>query len=191
MGAPGDFVHLTEKLDILGFAVDAPILERCADGERPDIHQWLSAARSAYIDLRERCDRVVVAGHSTGGALALILAEQYPVDALVCLAPALRTRLRGDAAAYRSFGMRRLMRLASVNMFAVVAPALVIQPIHDNTLNPSGAKNLYDGIGSTDKELIWLEKSGHALMNGPERDFVAEEALHWIVNKPKGKLLAK
>jgi carboxylesterase len=51
---------------------------------------WYAEVDAALTDLRSRCDRVVVAGLSMGGCLALRLAEQRPtdVDALVLVNPA-------------------------------------------------------------------------------------------------------
>jgi len=51
--------------------------------------QWRDAAAEEVSALRERHDVVVVCGLSMGGALALHLAAQLPVDGVVALNPAL------------------------------------------------------------------------------------------------------
>lgn len=54
---------------------------------------WYAAAEQAYGELRERCDTVAVCALSMGGAVALRLAEQHPVDALVLVNPYLVPKL--------------------------------------------------------------------------------------------------
>jgi carboxylesterase len=51
---------------------------------------WLDAARSHLHALRAECDRVFVVGLSLGGLLALALAEEEPVDALVVIGTPLK-----------------------------------------------------------------------------------------------------
>ncbi len=55
---------------------------------------WYGEVDSALTELRDRCDRVAVAGLSMGGCLALRLAQQRPqdVDALVLVNPAVALR---------------------------------------------------------------------------------------------------
>jgi len=43
--------------------------------------EWLGAAKQAFVELKEKCDYVSVAGLSMGGCLTLLLAEQMPVTA--------------------------------------------------------------------------------------------------------------
>jgi carboxylesterase len=43
-------------------------------------------------------------------------------------------------------------------------PIRIIHSRNDKVADPSGAKHIYDSIHSTDKELIWLEKSGHEIL---------------------------
>ena len=40
-------------------------------------HDWYAAVDAAFVELRSRCDRVVVGGLSMGGALSLRLAQQH------------------------------------------------------------------------------------------------------------------
>ncbi|URR34737.1 alpha/beta fold hydrolase [Thermosynechococcus sp. HN-54] len=53
-------------------------------------HQWYEAVVTAFKPLRDTHRTVAVVGFSTGGTLALHLADEYAVDALVLLAPFLR-----------------------------------------------------------------------------------------------------
>lgn len=75
-----------------GFAIST---ERYAQADR---HQWLAAVGDELRDLRQRHERVGVAAHSLGGAIAVRFlldqldrpaAQRIPVDKLVLLAPAI------------------------------------------------------------------------------------------------------
>ena len=56
-------------------------------------HDWYAEDERALLELRERCETVVVMGLSMGGTLALRLAEQHgdAVDGLVLVNPSVHT----------------------------------------------------------------------------------------------------
>ncbi len=60
---------------------------------------------------------------------------------------------------------------------SVQAPTLVIQSRSEHTVRPESAQIIYDALGSTHKQLLWLEKSGHIITLDEEREnvFVAIE----------------
>jgi carboxylesterase len=59
-------------------------------------------------------------------------------------------------------------------------PALIFQGKLDRTINPSGAGRVLDGLGSIDKSLVWLEKSGHTVLLGTEHQEVYRRSLEFI-----------
>ena len=93
-GSAAQMRFLAEGLHKSGFTVCVPLLPghgtnvrdmRCAT-----FRDWHAAMRSAYTALRSECETVTVAGHSMGGVLALLLAEEYPVDGVVALSAPMR-----------------------------------------------------------------------------------------------------
>jgi carboxylesterase len=82
---------LAESLHSGGWSVRAPLLPGHGRSlrafARSRAADWLSAARSALDELRDECHSVSIVGQSMGGSLAVILAADTPVDALVLLAP--------------------------------------------------------------------------------------------------------
>jgi carboxylesterase len=60
-------------------------------------------------------------------------------------------------------------------------PVLIFQGQRDTSVNPQAAQSLYDRIGSSDKELVWLEESGHNLLVDAEREEVWARSYEWIV----------
>lgn len=58
---------------------------------------WVADVEAAFTHLSARCSRMVVAGLSMGGALALRLAELHPVDGILLVNPAIASRDRALA----------------------------------------------------------------------------------------------
>ncbi|HEX2072842.1 MAG TPA: alpha/beta fold hydrolase [Geodermatophilus sp.] len=101
-GSPFSMRPWGEHLAAEGFAVRAPLLpghgtswQKCNLTTEDD---WLHAVSGAFGELTAECDRVVVAGLSMGGTLAVRLAELRPDDVagLVLVNPSLLTQ-RPDA----------------------------------------------------------------------------------------------
>jgi len=95
-GTPADLRDLALQLVDAGHTVTNVRLAGHADSEValaatrwPD---WWHSVLSAYLELRNRCARVVVVGFSMGGLLALKLAAHYPLDGAAILAAPLFLR---------------------------------------------------------------------------------------------------
>jgi carboxylesterase len=101
-GTPMSMRPWGEYLAAEGFAVRCPLLPghgtRWQDCNLTTEHDWTEAVGAAFDELAKDVDRVVVAGLSMGGTLAIRLAELRPDDvaALVLVNPSLMT-LRKDA----------------------------------------------------------------------------------------------
>jgi carboxylesterase len=84
---------LAEAFAGAGFAVELPLLPghgtKVEDMVPTRWDDWSGAAEAAYQELSSRCDRVVVAGLSMGGTLALWLAAHHPeIAGVVAVNPA-------------------------------------------------------------------------------------------------------
>lgn len=73
-----------------------------------------------------------------------------------------------------------LIRAAHRNLSRVQCPALIIQSRADETVKPVSGEIIFDGIGSADKGLIWLETSRHVALLDDERDTIANEILNHL-----------
>ena len=67
-----------------------------------------------------------------------------------------------------------LIDLVKEELGEIKASALILQSQDDTLVNPQSAEYIYDHLGSKEKELIWLEKSGHVITLGVERQLVFE-----------------
>ncbi|GAB4201967.1 MAG: alpha/beta fold hydrolase [Roseiflexaceae bacterium] len=93
-GSPAELRPMGMALAEAGYTVHGPLLPGHG-GVPADLfgvryEDWAAAALGALASLRRECGRVVVAGFSMGGLLALLLAAREPVEAVIALAPALR-----------------------------------------------------------------------------------------------------
>lgn len=62
----------------------------------------------------------------------------------------------------------------------VTQPLLVLQGRRDTTLDPNGAQEIVDRVGSADKTLVWLDQSTHCLLLDVERETAAERTLAFM-----------
>lgn len=97
-GSPASMRPWGEHLAAQGHTVRVPRLPghgtTWQEMNRTTWQDWYGEVEAALDDLRSRCDRVVVAGLSMGGCLALRLAQQRPADvaAVVLVNPAIASR---------------------------------------------------------------------------------------------------
>ena len=81
-GSPQSMRGLAEAFAVAGFTTELPLLPghgTSIDDMLPTRWaDWSAAAEAAYVDLAARCERVVVAGLSMGGTLAIWLAARHP-----------------------------------------------------------------------------------------------------------------
>jgi carboxylesterase len=91
VGTPAEMRPLGERLAAAGYYTRGILLP----GFGPDIprlqethrHEWISAAASAWEQVRAKGDTSILIGFSMGGAIAMHLAATNPPDLLILLAP--------------------------------------------------------------------------------------------------------
>lgn len=90
MSSPGELKWLGERIAAQGVSVQGLRLPGHGtdhrDMRRMQWRDWYGAVVDAYLNLRAQYEKVFVLGHSTGGTLSMLLASNYPMDALVLLA---------------------------------------------------------------------------------------------------------
>jgi carboxylesterase len=89
---PAELRELGEKIGAEGRTVYGVKLAghgtTLADFEKSKYSDWIKSVEAAYEKLKKSCSKIYVVGHSMGGLLALYIAENYEVDKIVLLAPA-------------------------------------------------------------------------------------------------------
>lgn len=90
----------------------------------------------------------------------------------------LRQRIRIPTAAIDQF--LRITRRARRLISRIDAPVLILQGRRDQTALPICAEEIYQVLGTTNKQLMWLDHSGHQLVDGPEGGAVIAAICQWI-----------
>ena len=57
---------------------------------------------------------------------------------------------------------------------------------NDHTARPFNARLVYDSISSSDKQLIWCERSFHVITLDYDRDLVFEKTFEFIKEHSRG-----
>jgi carboxylesterase len=82
------------------------------------------------------------------------------------------------------FLLKQLKR-ARLGLPAVTAPILVMHGRGDHTVPPFNAEVIHDSVGSTDKELVWLDRSYHVITLDHDRAEVNDRTHRFIVEHSK------
>lgn len=137
-----------------GFAAESVALstEKREQAQKERVVMWqqlLEQAQAGYLRLSEHARGITILGTGDTAALATIIAEQYPVEALMVV---------GAGPVMKPFAVKRTFaRLASLarnNLFSIVCPVLVITP-EDCGAYRAGSARLYEE--STRSDAVTLE----------------------------------
>lgn len=163
------------------------------DANKASWKDWVQAAEEAYLKLKEEHRNVFVLGESMGGLLSLYLCQKYPeISGAMLFAPAIRiknlflTKLMWPFAEYRfksysgdddmpwqgydviplkaAANVYDLQRVVKQGIRKVKSPVIIFQGKKDGTIDPMSSVYVLENIGSSEKELIWLEDSGHVIL---------------------------
>jgi carboxylesterase len=75
-----------------------------------------------------------------------------------------------------------LIREVKGELPMIKVPALVMQSKNDRVVLPKSANYIYEHLGSMDKQLVWLEKSGHLATIDSEQELVFGLVQEFISN---------
>jgi carboxylesterase len=81
------------------------------------------------------------------------------------------------AAAHEVLKLQRVIRPA---LGRIVQPLLIFQGRHDRAVRLDSAAIVYERAASSDKELVWLDNSGHCVTVDSEREVVWRKTHWWI-----------
>jgi carboxylesterase len=81
----------------------------------------------------------------------------------------------------RSVGeVHKLLKEMRSALPQVKMPVLLMHSRDDRYVEPQSMPPIYDGLGSTDKEMLWIEKSGHVLPRDAQRETVFKAAADFV-----------
>lgn len=76
-----------------------------------------------------------------------------------------------------------LQRVVREALPRIHQPILIFQGRRDAQLPAQAAEMVYDHVASTDKTLVWLERSGHNLLVDGERESVWAQSYAWLMER--------
>ena len=179
------------------------------DMKKCSYRDWIHGAVEGYKSLKQECDEVFAVGLSMGGLLSLYLARNYDIRGAAILSAPIRIHGRTAALAFieRNFktyilrkpekkdinvigydksplisvhNLFKLIRYVKANLKYIEKPVLVMQSYGDRTVSPLSANIIYNNIGSRDKSIIYLHKSGHVITCDNEKEQVFREVYNFI-----------
>lgn len=74
----------------------------------------------------------------------------------------------------------RLQKVAKNALSSIRQPVLIFQGKNDQTIDPMSSQTVYDEIGSSEKQLTWLEHSGHCILLDSEWESAAEGTWQFV-----------
>ncbi len=170
---------------------------------------WAKAMETSYQELAQCCQHIVVGGESMGALLALYTASQHPeIKAVLTYSPALCISRKAVIGSYllapfmphmakgpmlEEFWqgykvnplkaltqLHKLQRQVRPRLPHIQQPLLIVQGRLDTTIDLRGVEQLYQQIGSQNKELHWMENSGHMVIIDKELDEVTDITLRFL-----------
>lgn len=87
-----------------------------------------------------------------------------------------------------TLAMLRFIKKAQQALPQIKTPILVMHAHQDHTVHPSNAQWIHDNVGSTDKQLVWFERSYHVITLDLERQTVFENTYNFIKERAKNAL---
>ncbi len=95
---PAEMYPLAKVLHDEGYTVNSILLSGHGTNHEELLKvsyiDWYNDVEKAYEELLFECEEIIVIGHSMGALLALMLASNYHIDKLICLACALKPNNR-------------------------------------------------------------------------------------------------
>ncbi len=162
--------------------------------------QWINDALAGYEQLQKKgCTRIIVAGHSMGAILSLILSSILSPYCCVSIAAPIKIynqpiisgsrylkkfypyhtyrSPRAGEHGYQVFPtaslaqLMRLIRLCVDSLEQVSCPVQIIQPDKDHTVKIRSATIIHSLLRNVDnKQLVWMPGCGHVCILGENGD---------------------
>ena len=171
---------------------------------------WYDDFNDAYLVAKENKTKIFAGGMSLGANLALLLAAHNDVDGIIALAPSLMLKDGAVNYAwiikyfmkhrkrdipqdrkqyyYSSFsvsGIDETLKLGKIvrnGLNRVNEPILIMQYTNDTRVEPESSQVVYDDVNSTEKELYWVNGTGHVFLLDEGKEKYFEKIYQFILN---------
>ena len=126
------------------------------------IYQLPQDWRIPYLGLiKWFCPEVQKSGKKNSEAVDQVAYPYYPTKSLAEL-----------------YSLLKIMRSELKN---IAVPTLVIHSINDDTVPGANAEAIFQGIGTLQKELVWIKSNRHVITRGEDKEFVCRATKNFIM----------
>jgi carboxylesterase len=153
---------------------------------------WFASADQAYKELAQTCNKVFVLGESMGGLISILISIAHPdIAGTLLFAPALKVNNLAAAELlwpFKSYIFKKnidetmewqgfnvvplhaaaellkLQRKVRRNLSKMKTPTIIFQGKLDRSIDQMSSIMVLEGIGSVEKELVWMEESSHCVL---------------------------
>ena len=66
------------------------------------------------------------------------------------------------------------------NLPLINKPVMLVQSMRDKSVDYTHAEKIYTNLGTQDKQILWLENSGHVVTRDADRELVFEEISNFV-----------
>ena len=171
-------------------------------------NDWYNDYENGFNELSKKTKKVVVAGHSLGGALALYLAEQKDTAGVVSLASPIglndkraeyawlikyfkkyearnitEEEKKYNYGSYSAQGVEQLVEFIKSykkDLSKITEPILIIQLSNDTKIDSNSASYIYQTVKSRDKTIVVINATGHGLFDGNYKNMVYKEIYNFV-----------
>ena len=180
------------------------------DMESTSYEDWIKSVTDAYEEIRPKVDNLFVFGLSLGGALTLLLAENYPIKGIITVNAAIELAnflalyndpnippfLQGIGSDIKKEGIKEwaydrtpkksigeaacFLELVKANLSKVTCPALIFKSLDDHVVPPTNQDYILEHINSSQKELIELLESYHVATLDNDKELIIEKTIQFI-----------
>jgi carboxylesterase len=176
---------------------------------------WVEATETMLLEIQKKCSNVFIGGESMGGLIAAYLAAKHPeLAGLMLYAPAIKVKGLGlatllapfkeyvfkkntdDSMPWQGYNVTplkaatqllKLQKVVRPKLSQVIIPAIVFQGKKDQTINPQSGQIVYNLLGSTQKEFVELDQSGHCILLDVQKELAFEQSISFMKSVLKMK----
>ncbi len=217
-GTCADLKPLAEELHTkFGYTIYVPLLPGYGttpqDLKNVTINEWKKTLDREISRINQKCEKIIVGGHSMGGVLTLIFASSYSFDGIFTIsapfgikriaakfAPffkifvkfyplkwnVLEKETNGKWVGYKKIPLNlvtkinKLLKEMKQTLPKIDCPAILFQGGLDLDIKSKSLNEIFNRIGSKNKRKVWLENSGHSILDNPDHTRIFSELVKFI-----------
>lgn len=176
------------------------------DLARTTYKDWIESTRVEYLDMIEKCQKIIVVGFSTGGLIAVNLYREFKFDKLITINTPIYywnilqvcLNIKSDFKKHLPMYIKtctdkkltslinflKILRKTKPYFKDVECDTLIIQVRDDDTSNYKSGCYIYNNIKGN-KTLLTPLHGGHRILMGEHKDEIIAEVLKYIISHSK------